>query len=215
MRMAMAVLAALTALIAAPASGDGAQAAFAVRLYGAPVGQMVIAKNADGAVYAAKGEFRTTGLVGFLARVRFTMTARGVGTMPNLRPNTYEEDVDTGYRTSAVRVGFTAGDSRIDPLTGLIAALIDRDARMGCAFDGQTFDGKRAMRVRIRPADNNPVDHLTCTGQLTRLSGYTDDEMADAVTFPFIIRFERVGERLVAMRADIDTIHGKVALLRR
>lgn len=215
MRIAMGVLAALTVLLAAPASGDGAQATFGVRLYGAPVGQMVIAKNADGAAYAAKGEFRTTGLVGLLARVRFTMTARGVGTMPNLQPNTYEEDVDTGYRTSAVRVGFRAGDTRIDPLTGLIAALIDRDVKMGCAFDGQTFDGKRAMQVRIRPAAGSLDDDLTCTGQLTRLSGYTDDEMADAVTFPFSIRFERAGEKLMAIRADIDTIHGKVALLRR
>jgi len=215
MRNAMKVLAALTVLLATPASGESAQAIFGVRLYGAPVGQMVIAKNADGPAYAAKGEFRTTGLVGLLARVRFTMTAHGVGTMPNLRPNTYEEDVDTGYRTSAVRVGFTASDRRIDPLTGLIAALIDRDARMGCTFDGHTFDGKRAMQVRIRPTAGSLEDDLTCVGHLTRLSGYTDDEMADAVSFPFSIRFQRVGDNLVAKRADIDTIHGKVALLRR
>ncbi len=215
MRKSLGLLAALGLLLAAPALSDSAQASFGVRLFGAPVGQMVLAKNANGSAYAAKGEFRTTGLAGLLARVRFTMSARGVGAMPDLRPRSYEEDVDTGYRTSAVRVSFAAGDARIDPLTGLIAALIDRDADKGCAFDGQTFDGKRAMRVRIRPAAGGVGDSLTCSGLLTRLSGYTEAEMADAVSFPFTIRFERAGDRLVAMRADIDTIHGKVALLRR
>jgi hypothetical protein len=215
MRNSLGLAAALGVLLALPASGENAQASFNVRLFGAPVGQMVLAKNAEGMAYAAKGEFRTTGLVGLLARVRFTMSARGVGAMPDLRPRSYEEDVDTGYRTSAVRVSFAASDARIDPLTGLIAALIDRDAAMGCAFDGRTFDGKRAMRIQIRPTAGSLDDVLTCAGHLTRLSGYTVDEMADAVSFPFSIRFERVGDRLVAKHAEIDTIHGKVALLRR
>ncbi|SMH45733.1 DUF3108 domain-containing protein [Maritimibacter sp. HL-12] len=215
MRKSLGLVMALGLLLAAPAMSENTRADFGVRLFGVPVGQMILAKNADGTAYAAKGEFRTTGLVGLLARVRFTMSAHGIGTMPELRPRGYVEDVDTGYRASAVQVRFAPSDSRIDPLTGLIAALIDRDAGTGCAFEGQTFDGKRAMRVRIRPAAGSPENSLTCTGKLTRLSGYTDAEMAEAVTFPFSIHFERTGEKLVAMRADIDTIHGKVALLRR
>jgi hypothetical protein len=200
--------------LAGPAPGESLNSTFSVRLYGAPVGRMVVAANGDGRAYAAKGEFRTTGLVGLLARVRFTMRARGVGTLPDLRARSYSEDLDTGYRASATSLSFGADDPRIDPLTAFIAALLDRPTEAGCAFDGQTFDGERSMRIRIRAADKSATG-LTCSGLLQRLSGYTAEEMAEATDFPFTVEFTRSGEQLVVRRADVTTIHGQVALVRR
>lgn len=214
-RVLSVVLILWTMALAMPAHAGTAQVTFETRLYGLPVGRMVLANNSNGSAYAAKGHFRTTGLAGLLARVRFTMNARGVGDELNLRPRSYSEDLDTGYRTAVASVEFGAGDRRIDPLTALIAALLDRNAASGCAFDGKTFDGTRTMTIRVWPAAEAEAGNLTCAGKLTRVSGYSAEDMADWVEFPFSVKFERDGDRLVVQRADIDTIHGKVALIRR
>lgn len=205
---------AMACIMALPAAAESLSSTFSVRLYGAPVGRMVVAANASGGSYAAKGEFRTTGLVGLLARVRFTMNARGVGAPLDMRSRSYAEDLDTGYRTSATSLAFGPGDARIDPLTGLLAALIDRPAGEGCSFDGKTFDGKRTMTVRIREAEQ-PEGGLVCAGTLRRLSGYTDEEMAEATSFPFTLHFASAGDWLTLRRAEVRTIHGQVALVRQ
>lgn len=209
------VLILLATFPALPAFSGTTQATYEARLYGLPVGRMVIANNSNGSAYAAKGHFRTTGLVGLLARVRFTMTSRGVGDELHLRPRSYSEDLDTGYRTAVASVDFGAGDRRIDPLTALVAALLDRKASSGCTFDGKTYDGTRTMKMQVRPAVEGDDGDLTCSGKLTRLSGYSDEDMAAWVTFPFSIQYVRDGDDLVTKRADIETIHGKVALIRR
>jgi hypothetical protein len=213
MRIQLASLA-LAMVLAGPAMAESLYSTFGVRLFGAPVGRMVVAANTNGTAYAAKGEFRTTGLVGLLARVRFTMSARGVGALPRFRSRSYSEDLDTGYRTSAVSLSFSASDERIDPLTALVSALVDRPASLGCSFDGQTFDGKRSMRVRMREAETS-ADGLTCTGQIVRIGGYTAEEMAEATAFPFSVEFAREADQLVVRRAEVATIHGHVALVRR
>lgn len=200
--------------VAGPVLGETLNSTFSVRLYGAPVGRMVVAANADGLAYAAKGEFRTTGLVGLLARVRFTMSARGRGGPLDMRSQFYREDLDTGFRTSATNLSFGTGDRRIDPLTGLVAALVDRPVAAGCAYDGQTWDGTRSMRVLIREAEQSPGE-LTCTGRLSRVSGYTDEEMAEATAFPFSLQFVTMGDQLVMRRAEVRTIHGQVTLVRK
>lgn len=210
----IAVVAGLVLVAGGMASGEPLTSSFSVRLFGAPVGRMVVAANAAGGSYAAKGEFRTTGLVGLLAKVRFTMSAKGVGAPLRMASRSYQEDLDTGYRASATSLTFGPGDPRIDPLTALLAALIDRPSSEGCSFDGQTFDGVRSMRIRIREGAKTD-DGLTCSGQLRRLSGYTDAEMAEATTFPFTVQFTQAGDRLEVRRADVITIHGKVALVRQ
>lgn len=212
MRWPIPLIAGLLALATLPALAETQR--FQVRLYGAPVGEMVLAENASGQAYAAKGLFRTTGLVGLLARVRFEMSARGAGALPNVTTQRYTEDVDTGYRASTVTLSFDGGDRRIDPLTAILAALQDRDAATGCAFDRRTWDGVRSMRITIGDGAAKD-DGLVCSGSLTRISGYTPEEMANAVSFPFSVEFERQGTRLVAVRGDIRTIHGRVALVRR
>jgi len=198
----------------AVALADNLSSVFSVRLYGAPVGRMILAANAGGGSYAAKGEFRTTGLVGLLAKVRFTMSAHGVGAPLTMASRSYSEDLDTGYRTSATSLTFGTGDARIDPLTALLAALIDRPADTGCAFEGQTFDGTRSMSIRIREGAKTE-DGLTCSGTLRRLSGYTAEEMAEATTFPFTVQFWQSGDQLMVRRGDVATIHGKVTLVRQ
>lgn len=206
--------AALALAVTAPAHAESLNSTYSVRLYGAPVGQMVMGVNTGNGAYAAKGEFRTTGLVGLLARVRFTMRSRGTGAPIKMAPRSYSEDLDTGYRTSATSLSFSAGDGRIDPLIAMLAALIDRPAEQGCDFDGKTFDGKRTMTIRIRKTSESD-DGLNCTGQIRRVSGYTAEEMAQATGFPFTLQLAKSGDGLTVRRADVATIHGDVSLVRR
>jgi hypothetical protein len=184
-----------------------------VRLYGLPVGQMVLAANAGANAYAARGEFRTTGLVGFLAKVRFTMSARGVGHLPGLTSRSYSEDVHTGYRSSSLSVDYPADDARIDPLSAMLATMIDRPRSAGCDFDRRTYDGKRSMRVRMWEAGEQP-GQLLCKGELTRLSGYDAVTMARGTQFSFQVEFAKQDDWLALTRADVDTEHGHVSLLR-
>jgi hypothetical protein len=204
----------LAASVVGSAAAESLNSTFAVRLYGAPVGRMVIAANVDGSTYAATGEFRTTGLIGLLARVRFTMHARGVGALPDLSTRSYSEDLDTGYRQSAISFSFAASDPRVDPLTALIATIADRPISIGCAYDGRTFDGERSMRISIRKASDE-ADRTVCAGQLTRLQGYTDAELAEARGFAFSVEFRHADDLLVVEQAAVRTIHGHVSLVRR
>lgn len=200
------------ALAALPAAAQTQR--FQIRLAGLPVGELVLAINSDGRAYAASGLMRTTGLVGLLARVRFEMRARGAGSLPEVAARSYSEDVDTGFRMSQVNLTFASGDRRIDPLTAILAGLADRPPGAGCGFDRATWDGVRSMRVQIGPGSAEDAP-LACAGVATRVSGYTADEMADAVRFPFTVVFAEAEGELVAMRADIRTIHGPVSLVRR
>lgn len=203
----------LAIVLASGARAESLTSTFGVRLFGAPVGRMVLAANTNGAAYAARGEFRTTGLVGLLARVHFTMSARGAGFFPRFRPASYSENLDTGYRTSEASVTFDPGDGRIDPLTGLLAALIDRPAEAGCAYTGETYDGTRTMRVQIREQQRTETT-LICGGTLTRTRGYSAEDMAQAKGFAFSISYRHGGGKLSVERADVATIHGKVTLVR-
>jgi hypothetical protein len=212
MRRAAPITLALALLAGAPGMAETAR--FSVRLAGFPVGEMVMAENSNGYTYAAQSAFRTTGLIGLLARVRYVMSARGAGRLPDVRSQHYTEDLDTGYRTSAIDLVFPGGDRRIDPLTGILAALTDRPADVGCAFNRRTWDGVRSMQVTIALVEQDKTE-MICSGAATRVQGYTEKEMENAVSFPFTVRFEPRDGLMVAVRADIRTIHGPVALVRR
>jgi hypothetical protein len=197
-----------------PARAETERVSFGVRLFGLPVGVMATAINTEANGYAAASQFRTTGVVGLIARVRFEMESRGRGVHPDFDPAYYREDMDTGFRTSSNDLSFASGDERVDPLAAILSILSDREAGRGCAVSGQTWDGKRSMSFEL--VENRRGDAgVTCTGVAVRLSGYTADEMAEATRFPFTVDYDLSGAWLRVQRAVVETIHGKVALVRR
>ena len=198
----------------APLWAETERVGFGVRLFGLPVGVMATAINTEGPYYAAASQFRTTGVVGLIARVRFTMESRGRGTHPDFDPGFYSEDMDTGYRTSSAELSFPPGDARVDPLAAILSILSDRAAARGCAVSGQTWDGKRSMSFQLVEQARDTA-RLTCRGVAVRLSGYTPEDMAKGTRFPFTVEYDLAGEWLRVRRAVAETIHGKVALVRR
>ena len=197
-----------------PAWAETERISFGVRLFGLPVGVMATAINTEANGYAAASQFRTTGVVGLVARVRFEMESRGRGAHPDFDPAYYREDMDTGFRTSSSELALAPNDARVDPLAAILSILSDRKAGRGCAVSGQTWDGKRSMSFEL--AEYGRGDQgLTCTGVAVRLSGYTAEEMEEATHFPFTVDYDLSGAWLRVQRAVVDTIHGKVALVRR
>jgi hypothetical protein len=197
-----------------PARAETERVSFGVRLFGLPVGVMATAINTEANGYAAASQFRTTGVVGLVARVRFEMESRGRGVHPDFDPAYYREDMDTGFRTSSSELALAPNDARVDPLAAILSILSDREAGRGCAVSGQTFDGKRSMSFEL--VENRRGDAgVTCTGVAVRLSGYTAEEMAEATHFPFTVDYDLSGAWLRVQRAVVETIHGKVALVRR
>ncbi len=213
MRRAMLGLAAVIGLVSAPAGAGTLEARFGVQLFGLPVGQVVVATNEVHNAYAARGEFRTTGIVGFLAKIQFSMHARGSGQVPQLSSQSYSEDMATGYRESAAAVSFPPGDQRIDPLSAMIATMIDRPRAKGCAIDRTTYDGTRVMHVEVHQVAE-ASDKLTCEGVLTRISGYDAATMSRGRKFGFHIEYQIKDGWLKMARGSVETEHGNVALVR-
>lgn len=203
---------ALAVITAQTATAD--TATFQVRLSGLPVGQMVLTDSRSSSGYDVKSTFRTTGVAGIVAKVRYVMRAKGSGEMPNLNPRSYAEDMHTGYRSSNVNLTFASSDARIDPMSAFYLALGSRPVAAGCSASAKTWDGTREMKVQLAPASKTS-DRLICNGSATRLSGYTAKELAKARRFPLTVTYDRRGETWVPTRLTVTTIHGPVTLIRR
>ena len=196
-------------LLASPALAEGRS--YDLSMFGVKIGQMDLEAREGARDYALEAQFRTTGVVGLLARVRFDMAARGKVQGPRLSARQYREDMDTGQRQSATQLAFDAGDARMDLLSAFWMGLRDRPAALGCALDARTFDGQRELRVTLAPAGETATT-VTCTGAIHRVAGYSPEELAERRSFPLEATYRRVGDRLRFHRLKLNSLHGKATL---
>jgi hypothetical protein len=196
-------------LLATPALAESHR--YGVSMFGLAFGVMQLEVREGARDYALAARFRTTGVAGLLARVRFDMQATGRVTGPWLSSRTYREDVDTGRRVSSADLSFAAGDGRLDLISALWMGLRDRPATLGCAFQAQTFDGTRELHVSLRPAGESAT-MVTCRGEVRRGAGYTAAELAQRRQFPIEASYRRVGELLRFHELKVHTLHGKATL---
>lgn len=208
MRFVFALFCALSTLTAPALAEDRS---YALSMYGVKIGQMDLRVDATPRDYALEAQFRTTGVVGILARVRFDMRAQGKAQGIRLSPRSYVEDMDTGRRQSSSRVGFSAGDRRKDLLSTFWMGLRDRPATQGCALEARTFDGTRELHVVLQPAGESAT-HVTCKGAIRRVSGYTPAELAERTIFPIEASYVRQGDMLRFDRLRLHSLHGKATL---
>ena len=199
----------LLLLLAGPAGADNHR--YAVSMFGVRIGQMQLAVREGARDYALAARFRTTGVAGLLARVRFDMQATGRVNGPWLSPRSYREDVDTGRRQSSADLRFAAGDGRLDLISAFWMGLRDRPATLGCAFQARTFDGTRELHVSLRPAGESAT-MVTCVGVVRRGAGYTAAELAQRRQFPIEASYRRVGDLLRFHELKVHTLHGKAIL---
>lgn len=205
-------------------------ARFAVQALGVKVGDLVLTGSVEARHYTATSQFRTTGLAGAVARVRFVLRAGGIRTEDGFRPRFYREEMNTGRRDSQIDLRFDDGiapaalsggvigrdDPRgvVDPLTAILMVLRDRDDRPPCALRQRVFDGERLTELHLF-SEEAEADEVICIGTYRRLAGYPEAELRQRREFPLRIHYRAEAGRMRATRIRVETIYGPAVLLRR
>jgi hypothetical protein len=204
-------------------------ARFAVQAFGVKVGELVLTGAIEARRYTAASQFRTTGLAGAVARVRFILQAGGNRNGARFRPTLYREEMNTGRRESQVDLRFdgvapaalsggtVGGDDlrgAVDPLTAILMVLRDRDDRPLCALRQRVFDGERLAELHLFTEDVE-ADEVICIGTYRRLAGYPEAELRQRREFPLRIHYRAMDGRMRATRIRVETIYGPAVLLRR
>lgn len=231
-RLAAIVQQAVVAVIlgALPASADQL---WSVHGYGIKVGEMQVAMTQANGTYKGSGKFRTTGLVGALARIHFDVTSNGQISGDALKPKNYKGSIDTGKRQSQTTLDFsrniprkTAGEDApavpiapnllngaIDPMSMMWLTLRDTDTPT-CDFDQTQFDGTRLTAIRLKRREVDDGD-VICHGSYDRLGGYTQEELDEMSTSPLAITYRKSGDTWRTVKVHVRTRHGPATLHRR
>lgn len=192
-RLAVLALVAGGCAIARAAAGEpGISAVYAFSWAGLDVGRLEVRLEADAAGYRAGWEADTTGLAGTLFPFTSQGTAEGRRDGDRFLPDRYDGSSAWGDGGSRWHVRF-APDGRAtqvelppeevarrepvpdalqvapDPASLLLGAI--EQAGPGVRLDGQSFDGRRAMRVELACADAKSGAELPCTVSGRLLAG--------------------------------------------
>lgn len=229
--------AALAAPLAAPgvAVADGAtNARFSVAIRGLTAGTLTIKGKEAGSRYTASGILQSGGLVGLIAKVKYTASAQGSVKGNSFRPSRYDESADTGKRRSNSRIKYKSGvpivddfklspdavnpssqKGTVDPMTALYAAFRDVDAEQVCKLDVAMFDGKRRSQVQLRSPrpDGNMI---LCNGEYRRLKGFSAEDMAEKTRFPFNLYYAKTADgRYRVEKVVTQTLYGNAVMKRK
>lgn len=224
------LLAATVLLLAAPAQAQTQTERWSVRLLAVKIGELTLGQAQSANRYSAVAHFKTTGVAGTLAKVRFDMRGKGRMDGTTFVPSTYSETMHTGQRQSETTLAFTAatlqqaqalrphGIADIAALSGPLAAILNSltssEAPPSCAGARMVFDGARLTRL-IWTGQTQTDESITCLGRYERIAGYTEKALQDADHFPISVTYQQVGAEWQAQRARVRSLYGKVSLHRR
>ena len=206
---------------------------WSVHGFGIKVGEMRVTMTQSESTYKGSGQFRTTGVIGVLARIHFDVTASGQISGATLQPKTYKGSIDTGKRQSQTTLDFsgaipkkTAGNDApavpiapdrlkgaIDPMSMMWLTLRDSD-NPTCVFDQTQFDGTRLTAIRLNRRENED-GNVICHGSYDRLGGYTQEELDEMSTSPLAITYRKTGDTWRTVKVYVRTRHGPATLHRR
>ncbi len=217
---------------------------FGVYILGLKVGELRFQGTEARGRYETGGVLRTTGLMQLVARVHYEAYARGRARGGRLVPEFYRERAYTGTRYSEATMAYRRGvpqvklykaskdaparprkpgprdvDPRtqagtLDPMTTIYVAMRDAPERELCRLKVHTFDGARRALVRIYAPEKHG-DEILCQGEYRRIAGFSEAEMRDKTSFPFILRYRPRGDGWYRLeRITTDTTFGKAHLIR-
>jgi len=232
-----AVSAALMAPVAAPqmAAADGAtNAKFSVAIRGINAGTLTIKGKESGSSYSASGVLQSGGLVGLVAKVKYTAASTGSVKGSTFRPSRYTESADTGKRKSNSKITYKSGvpivddfkpvpggvdpktqKGTVDPMTALYAAFRDVDEADVCKLKVAMFDGKRRSQVQLR-SPRADGDMIACDGEYRRLKGFSAEDMAEKTRFPFNLYYAKTADgRYRVEKVVTQTLYGNAVMKRK
>lgn len=221
---------------AQPKASD--QATFNLVIRGITAGTLSFAATQNGKGYAVQGKLQSTGLAALIRKVRYDARVKGSVGKGRYSPSAYAEKADTGKRQSDSVMAYKGGvpqvmsytpprdpgpndvdaatmGGTVDPLTALYATLRDVEPGQECKVSVRMFDGKRSSQIAVgKPvADGGGV---VCSGEYRRLKGFSAEEMADKVRFPFSLTYAPTAEgKMRVVEVAVDSLYGKARLVRQ
>ncbi|MFZ1660957.1 MAG: DUF3108 domain-containing protein [Paracoccaceae bacterium] len=226
-------------MIATPVLADQKNSAiFDVSIRGISAATLSLSGAVEGKSYAATGVLKSSGILGFLKKIRYDASVAGRTTDGRYTPSRYTEKADTGKRKSEAVMAYKSGvpqvksynpprpqrveeiapssqGGTVDPLTALFAVVRDVPAAEACNLKLVLFDGRRRSQV-VLGAPAAKGDTITCAGEYRRLKGFSADDMAEKSRFPFQLTYEDAGNGMVHVtEISMDTLYGKGRMIRR
>ncbi|WP_292024644.1 DUF3108 domain-containing protein [Maritimibacter sp. UBA3975] len=203
---------ALAALVMAPVQAQAAD--YLIKLRGITVGTLSVKARAGGSGFDYETRFRTTGVAGAVRNVRFVMRSLGAmaGHLPV--PRAYGEQMNTGARESAASIKFSADDGRWDPNTALVFAFSDRPRAAGCTIKRTLYDGERTNDLSLAEVRRSGAA-LSCAGSMTRVAGYTAEQMAKRPHHNLSVDYVLAGDTYRFTGARVQTDYGSVTITPR
>lgn len=228
----------LTLPLSATAQDIRQDAQYALEVRGLTVGLLSFSGVENAASYAVSGTLQSTGLAGMLRKMRYAAKVRGRQSNAGLHPARYEQSGGSGNNHSEEVVVWQGGLPRIerqdpakpprpgdpdpaaqrgtvDTLTALYATLRDVPRGQECTTNVIIYDGRYRMQLRLS-APKAEGETVSCTGEYIRLGGFSAEEMAERVRFPFSVHYTPLPEgRMRVSHVAMDSLYGRARLVRR
>lgn len=187
--------------------------------------------------YTVSSGFQATGFVGGIANAAVMLSARGAIVDGAFQPVSYNEDVSVGRRNGAIDMEYDRGvptvagkkfgdndgvtpvdpatqKGTLDPLSATFSLLRTQPLEDACQMDRFQFDGERRTRI-VMTTLSQDGEVWVCTGQFLRLEGYSARDLRRSGVVDVSVRYDRVGEDLVATGAEFTSLRGVLRLTRR
>lgn len=233
--------AALAMAVVAPCSALAQELAveFDVSLRGVRAGTLEMRGTEAGGRYEVQGAARSTGLIGEIANWSVSAAVAGSKAGGNgYRPTEFAFLRNDRKGETSGRYRYVGGVPRIeqtppddgrepwharpedqrgtvDPLTAAWALLRDHPRSDACDLDLAAFNGRTRSRLRLVRMSNEE-DRLICDGIYSRVDGYSAEEMADQVSWPFRLVYQEVGGSTVRVsELRLPTKYGVVRVRRK
>ncbi len=224
------------ATVSAASAQETTQAQFDVAVLGAKIGVFQLVGAMDQRRYTAAAQFDTTGIVGTLRNLRFTMKATGRRDQGRLRPRQYTEDIVAGRRAVSARLDYVRGvpvltgeklgndnspvldpgsqRDTVDPLSALFLVMRDQSGDGVCTLNQTMFDGVRRTQIVLEL--NRRVGGLVeCTATFRRLAGYTADQLKAGREVRIALNYRTRGDLAELQSVRFGSTYGPVTLTRR
>lgn len=236
-------LTALGLLGAAPSGAQAQekrqQAVYDLRLRGLTMGTLSYSSVEAGQSYALNGRMETSGLAGMLRKMRYDASASGRLTRTGFATQRYSQKGGSGKRVTEEVLVWQGGvprlekqeppraprDNALDPraqrgtvdtLTSIHATLRDVPKGQECNVDLTLYDGRYRMGLKIGAPQPGRDGAVSCAGQYIRLGGFSAEEMAERVSFPFTLHLVPLdGQTMRVQEVAMETLWGRARLVRR
>lgn len=228
------ILACLAITFGSSALAETTSSTFNIYLRGIKAGQLKYAYSESGSNYSASGIIQSTGIIGALAKYKFTASTSGTLSKGIYAPRAYREESDTGRRQSEKTISYSNGIPKVserklpkpfwadpaqqkgtvDPMTAISIVLNDKTESTVCQTNFDMFDGARRVQITVG-SPSKSENGLTCKGLYKRVEGFSNRELSEGRNFPFSVTYVNKSGKYQVSEFDVSTLRGRARFVRQ